>query len=232
MNLQSIKEMYLKVIKSDDLSFKLDFIDELIKNNNNEIMNYHYDLLKEKSDKKFFQYIRSSFKKRGSEAELFLLKKIQKEKDLDLKGEVLQILGGMKCEEITPIAIELLSEPVFSLQYKAIIVLGWLGKKEEVLILDKVMNSNKNQDLRGYAASAMRQIWYNNLRLNKSILKCYYNALLGDNSYVLDSTIITCTQDILKKKFGIKESNHGDISGDISIAKPKAIMALEKFLKI
>ncbi|MEE9338955.1 MAG: HEAT repeat domain-containing protein [Methylococcaceae bacterium] len=228
--LESLNERYLNAKNSDDLSIQLDFIDDLLSNNDEEIISYHYSLLKDKSDTRLFQYLRGDFKKREDAGKHFLLQKIKSETDFDLKAEALFILGTMKCAEAKPVAIQFLNEDKYDYQYKGIIVLGWLGGKEEVPLLENTLKNNKNSESRGYAASALRKIWHNNSRLKKKIFKVYYEILENEVDDDVNRTIISCTQDMLRKKFGIKESQYGEISGDVVIAKPKAIKALEKEL--
>ncbi len=224
--LDTLNERYLNAKDSGDLSMQLDFIDDLLSDNNEEIISYHYSLLYDKSDTQIFQYLRGDFKKRGDAGKDFLLQKIRTEKNFDLKSEALFILGTMKCAEAKPTAIQFLYEDKYDYQYKGIIVLGWLGGKEEVSLLENTLKNNENSELRGYAASALPQIWHNNSRLKKMILKVYYEILENEVDDDVNRTIISCTQDMLRKKFGIKESQHGEISGDVSVAKPKVIKAL------
>lgn len=224
--LDTLNERYLNAKDSGDLSMQLDFIDDLLSDNNEEIISYHYSLLNDKSDTRLFQYLRGDFKKRGDAGKDFLLQKIRTEKNFDLKSEALFILGTMKCAEAKPTAIQFLNEDKYDYQYKGIIVLGWLGGKEDVPLLENTLRNNENSELRGYAASALRQIWHNNSRLKKMILKVYFEMLENEMDDDTNRTIISCTQDMLRKKFGIKESQYGEISGDISVAKPKAIKAL------
>lgn len=224
--LETLNARYLDARDSDDLSIQLDFIDDLLSDNDEEIISFHYSLLKDKSDIRLFQRFRANFKKRGDVGKNFLLQKINYETDFDLKSEALFILGTMKCAEAKPIAIQFLNEDKYDYQYKGIIVLGWLGGKEEVPLLENTLRNNENSELRGYAASALRQIWHNNSRLKKKMLKVYYETLENEVDDDVNRTIISCTQDMLRKKFGIKESQYGEISGDVAVAKPKAIKAL------
>ncbi|MCF6348447.1 MAG: HEAT repeat domain-containing protein [Flavobacteriaceae bacterium] len=232
MSLEKLKKKYEMAFKSEDLSLQLDFLDELLENNEDEIILFHYNLLKNKSDKRFFQYLRADFKKRGQKGESFLLDKIKEETDLELKGEILHILGGMRCASAKPFAKDLLNETDYNSKYKGIIVLGWLGSKEEIPILNRELLKNEIPELRAFAASALRQIWFNHSKLNTNIIRCYYEALQIEQENIVLSTILASTQEVLKKKFGIKESRYGEISGDVDLAKPKALKAIEKFLKI
>lgn len=108
--------------------------------------------------------------------------------------------------------------------------MGWVGSKEELSFLTKEIFENSNDDLKGYAISSLRQIWYKNKRLKKAILKIYYKILESERPELIDATTIVCVQEILQRKFGIIESKYGEISGNINLAKSKAKKALEKEL--
>jgi len=232
--IEELKQFYKN---TDTLDLQLDFIEKLLENNEEEIIDYHYNLLKERDDMRFFHMIRSDFKKRGSSGKSFLLHKIQHEKDLILKSEALFIIGGMKNLEENDIKIikETANEFInkkydYTLQYYGIIILGWLGKKEEISILSKELFENNDENLAAYAASALRQIWYNHKRLKKQILNTYFKSLVNNNNNNIESTVIACVQELLQRKFGIKESQYGEIYGDLDEAKAKTLKALQKEL--
>lgn len=74
----------------------------------------------------------------------------------------------------------------------------------------------------------MRQIWYNHKVTKKAITQFIKNAIEEENNEKTLIGMIITIQDIYKKKLGIKESQYGDISGDVSLAKEKTIKALKK----
>lgn len=237
MDLTKIQLEYKSLESEYDEVRAIRFVRDLTRTNDKYIIDFHYKILKN-TESKLFYSVRGNFDKHGIDGKNFLLEKLNSETDTDLKAEALFILGAMDDLESTEenviksIAKEFISNNEnYRDQYYGIIILGWLGKKEEVVFLDKEMKENNNKQLRGFAATALRQIWYNNTRLNKSILKCYFNSLLSETEYVVNSSIIACVQDFLQRKLGIKENMRGEISGDVETAKPKALKAIANFLK-
>jgi hypothetical protein len=93
------------------------------------------------------------------------------------------------------------------------------------------MTSDSEGQLRGYAATAMRQIWYNFPQTKDSIAIYIYHAVLQEkNENALTGMVITI-QTLFRKKFGIKESAYGDISGNVMEAKEKMMSFLAKNVK-
>ncbi len=238
MDLIKLQSKYENLEKNYDEVRATDFVDSLVETNEIKIIDFHYKLLKNIKNKDFFYEIRGDFYKHGEDGKLFLLDKLKSETDLDLKAEALFVLGGMdnlkpsEVEHIKLVANDFIisSNDNYKNQYYGIIVLGWIGGKEEIFVLEKILKNNKNSELRAYTASALRQIWYNHSRLSKRILKVYDEALKKEIVDDVNRTIIACIQDILRKKLGIKESQYGEISGNIAVAKPKAIKAAKKAL--
>ncbi len=237
MELEKLKSEYEDLLSNYDEVKATDFVDSLVATNNLEIIGFHYNLLKNNENDHLFYEIRADFDKHGEDGKKFLLNKLDTENYPSLKAEALFILGSMddlepsEIEKIVSTAKEFIKDKDNSKnQYHGIIVLGWLGGKEEIISLENELNNNNNPELRDHAASALRQIWFNHPRLVKRILKIYDEKLKNETNDEVNRTIIACVQDMLRKKFGIKESQYGEISGDVSIAKPKAIKALEKEL--
>ena len=202
-----------------------------MKDNSLPRMEYHYSLLNDRSNVKLFNEIRASFIKRGRDGVIFLYNKTQQEKSQNLKSEAFFLLGIMKCYEIKEDVYELLnSTHDLYVKYKCIVVLGWLGNniKDVNLLGEIVKNSSQVDELRSYAVSALRQIWFKNKKFEGEILNIYKEVLVRDNDYVLDTTIIACMQDILRKKWGIIESRYGEISGNVAEAKIKALKYISK----
>jgi len=238
MNVENLKVEYNDLKDHYDEVRAINFVNNLTASNDEKIIEFHFNLLKNKENEYLFYEVRGDFYKHGEAGKNFLLKKLDTETDSDLKAEALFILGGMnnlepsEINKIKGTAKEFIQDKnSYKKQYYGIIVLGWIGGKDEIPILEKELKSNKNLELRGHAASALRQIWFNHPRLTKKILKIYDEVLKNETDDEVNRTIIACIQDMLRKKFGIKESQYGEISGDVSVAKPKAIKSLEKALQ-
>lgn len=90
------------------------------------------------------------------------------------------------------------------------------------------MNDPDGQ-LRGYAATAMRQIWFNHAKTKDEILHYLKEAIdKEEDDRALEGIIITA-QELLKKKLGLKESKYGDVTGDYRASKTKTQDALKSF---
>jgi hypothetical protein len=228
-----IRKQYNELKNADDTGKLISFLNEFTKDNSVEYLNFHYSLLKDRENENFFYHIRAAFKQRKKEGFDFLLEKIRTEQDEILKSEAIFILGLMRCSEIKEETAKLYHVATnFNVKYNCIVVLGWIGStSKDIHFLSNIMNNlSENSELRAYAVSALRQIWYNNNAFTVEILQIYNIILKKDNDYVIDSTIIVCVQDILRKKFGISESRYGKISGSVEKAKQKTINAIDKYL--
>ena len=231
MNLDTLKQIYLELIKNYDEVAAIKFVRELNSSNENDILEYHYGLLKYQEPYiDLFYQLRGEFYKHGDEGKAFLLDKINIETDPDLKAEALFILGTMECVEVKPIAISFLKSENYKEQYYGIIVIGWLGKSEDIVILENELTNNKNSELRAYAATALRQIAFSNSRLNKKIAGAYSRAYQSEADEIVRKTIIVCFQDLIKVKFGLRELQTGEITGDLNQAEPKFKKALINYL--
>jgi hypothetical protein len=228
----NFKKQYTELKNDYEKGNIMNFIDEFTKDNSLDNLNYHYSLLKDRDNIKLFYFIRAAFKKRGKAGVDFLVEKIKTEKDEILKSEAIFILGSMRCYDIKNEVINLfLTANFFNTKDNCIAVLGWIGTSlEDIHFLSGIMNDiSENSELRALAAAALRQIWFNNKTYTLQLLQAYKPVLEKNNDYVIDSTIIACIQDLLKKKFGITESQYGEISGNVEKSKIKAINAIDNY---
>ncbi|MFD2287259.1 hypothetical protein GJU39_13650 [Pedobacter petrophilus] len=230
MELSNLKQIYYKLLEEYDGVVAIEFVRDLSQLNDYESIDFHYKILKNSENIYLFHRIRAGFEKHGEEGKTFLLDKINIETDPDLKAEALFILGTMDCVEVKPIAISFLQSKNYKEQYYGIIVIGWLGKSEDIVILENELTNNKNLELRAYAATALRQIAFSNSRLNKKIAGAYSRAYQSEADEIVRKTIIVCFQDLIKVKFGLRELQTGEITGDLNLAEPKFKKALTNYL--
>ncbi|NTE03127.1 HEAT repeat domain-containing protein [Agrobacterium tumefaciens] len=230
MNLEELKQLYGKLTQQNDEVKLTEFTWGLAKLNDIDALEFHYSLLKNQENIYLFYGIRGNFDKHGEAGKEFLLKKIFSETDPDLKAEALFILGGMDCAEIKPVAISFLQSENYKEQYYGIIVIGWIGKSEDIAILENVLTNNGNAELRAYAVTALRQIAFSNSRLNKKVASAYARAYQSEADEIVRKTIIVCFQDLIKVKFGLRELQTGEITGDLNQAEPKFKKALINYL--
>ena len=200
----------------------------LISSNDKEMLEFHYSLLKIKDDAVLYYEIRTAFEERPKEIiEPFLLDKLKTEQDMSLKGDIIQLLGGIGSFEILPYVKSNIKSEIRDIRYRCIIVLGWLGNKNDLPILNERLVNEPNDELRGYAATAMRQIWFKKRATSEDILPYLYSAIVNENSEETLSMIIIVIQDLLKRKFGLQERiDEGIITGDVFKAKEKVIQKL------
>lgn len=208
----------------------LDFEKRLISNNSLEYLELHYKILSERQKENLYKYIKACFHLRSDKIKTinFLTNKYKNNiKDSTLKADVIQILGHLRAKEASTFAKENLNSPIFNLRYSSIITLGWIGNKEDLSILSGRLLKEPDDTLRGYVATAMRQIWFNRKAETEDILPYLYKALIKEESKETLSMIIIVIQDLLKRKFGLQENlNEGNVKGDVFKAKEKIIKKL------
>ncbi|RWX00575.1 hypothetical protein [Flavobacterium cerinum] len=101
-----------------------------------------------------------------------------------------------------------------------------IGTKIDLKVLNERLLNDPDPQLRGYAATAMRQIWFKHPKSKDEILKHIKKAIPEEKKEkALEGMIIT-VQELLKKKLGLKESKYGEVTGDIEASKVKTITAL------
>ncbi len=237
MNLKVLKIEYNELLVNYEPVKKIKFVNNMSKHNDADVIAFHYEILSNKDNLELFYSIRASFKDHNEIAKYFLLDKLKTETNQELKAEALFILGAWKPldesdkEQIIKVAIEFIDKKEnYTKEYHGIIVLGWIGGKQEIPILENELLSNKNDQLRIYSATALRQIFYKQADLKNDILKLYYTSLKIETEEKIVQALIACIQDLVEKKFGIKESMRGVKSGNIEKAKPKALKFLENEL--
>lgn len=203
---------------------------KLISSNENEIIEFHYKLLKYKDIINLYNRIRASFNKRPKEIiEPFLLNKLETEKDLSLKADTIQLLGDIGSLYILPYAKLNIKSEIRDIRYRCIIVIGWVGNKEDLEVLNERLINEPDDELRGYAATAMRQIWFKKKATNEDILPYLYSAISKEESEETLSMIIIVIQDLSRIKFGLKEDIDDQIiKGDVFKAKAKIIKKISK----
>lgn len=233
MELEKLKKMYHDLLKMEDTDDGIfDFKDALLSSDTEEILKFHFDLLQDNNEDYLRAELFSFFTDREDleAVEEFLLKKY-KENILndDLKGDIIQLLGHIRSKYAKDLAYENIESSIRNIRYKSIIVLGWVGNEKDIDVLNTPLLKDKDPELRGYAATSMRQIWFNHRNTKDKILHFLKNAILEENAEEALIGIIVTVQELLKKKLGIKESSYGDITGDIQQAKIKTIGSIKNF---
>ncbi|SMB87956.1 hypothetical protein SAMN05660772_02782 [Pasteurella testudinis DSM 23072] len=226
-----IKE-FNKIKKTDSFEVHHNYIKKLLSHENEAIYKIHYNFINDRKNTILHERICRAFAKRSEKAGSFLLEKaLDKNTNNASIADIIQILGLMKFHKLISYIPYFLSYSDETIRYKCIIVLGWLGGKKEVSILNNILSpqSQEVDYIRGYSATAMRQIWFNHLELKEYILSLLFENLKNESSQLVNAMIIITIQDILDKKLGLKENDLGEISGDISKSKTKSLLTLDSF---
>lgn len=233
MNIQAkINQIVEEVVKEkcEFIPYKqiLQISEWLLSTNDEKILNYHFSLLKLNIDATLYHHLLEDFEKRPfSVIEPFLLKKIYDECDIFLRGEAIQLLGAIGSEKILPYIREHIQSKDDTIRDRCIIVLGWMGYTDDLLLLNERLQNDPIAELRGNAATAMRSFWMDKKAFAKDILPYLYQALLKETAEETLLSIIIVIQDLLQRKFGLQERiNEGIITGDPIKAKAKIIKTL------
>jgi hypothetical protein len=173
-----------------------------------------YDRLKRRDvDDSEHQARRVAFIKRGPSVEDYLLEKLAQETDPALQGDVLQILGklrfhgGKRLTQTAEWARRLLRSEVDLVRCRALWVLGWLGGPDDLVLLSGALQSDTNAENRGWAATAMMQIFMADPTNAGRWLVPLQQALRREKDEFALEKILISVQEISGKRLGLKSSS-------------------------
>ena len=225
-DLDSIHEKYQKMLHEERwVSTYFEFEKLLLQSDNEEYLELHYKYLKNKGKNALYNYIRNAFSKRSDKEMVlaFLRTKYKQETDSITRGDIIQILGNLKSKEAEQIAKNEIHSSNTDIRYRCIIILGWVGKPATLAILNERMLNDPIGQLRCNAATAMRQIWYRYPKTKEEITGYIKNSIENETDNDALIGMIITIQDIYRKKLGLKETEYGDVSGNILKAKEKTV---------
>ncbi|SHG09597.1 HEAT repeat domain-containing protein [Pedobacter caeni] len=231
--IESLQKHYKELLlleDSDDGIF--DFKDELLSSDEEEVLEFHFKILKDKNDEYLQRDLFAFFSDRRDKesAGEFLYKKYKDGiDDIGLRANVIQLSGHLRGKHTRDIALENMVSLEWNLRYSSIIVLGWVGSKTDLKVLNERLLTDPDPQLRGYAATAMRQIWFNHPKTKDDILRFIKDAIEEESAQEAIEGLVITAQDLLKKKLGLKESKYGEVTGDMDVAKNKTIEALKSY---
>ncbi|QOW59965.1 HEAT repeat domain-containing protein [Treponema pedis] len=231
MNISKIEQLKkeYEIIRGLDaiaqITATFSFKKKLLESNDINILDFHLNLLKTKENTDLYYRMRACFSDRPKEKiETFLLDRLDKEQNNVLKADIIQILGHIKSAKILPYVREHIKSKDGNIRERCIIVLGWMGNKDDLPILNERLQNDTDDELRGEAATAMRQIWFAKRATAEDILPYLCHAVVKETAEETLSSIIIVIQDLLQRKFGLQERiNEGIITGDPVKAKEKII---------
>jgi HEAT repeats len=196
----------------------------LLAREDREAIEYHYGLIRDRSDRRLYLDVRTSFKKRGKAAEAFSLEAYPREPSTSMRADILLLLGGLRSSGVRRLALDALSAEDEELRHKAVIVLGWVGtvKDMKTVLRDRLLH-DPSPLVRGDTASAYRQIWYRMPRVKETAERDFAEALAAEDDEYAVSILVISLQTIARRRFGLKETD-GDIEivGDVEEAKARA----------
>ncbi|WP_299249142.1 HEAT repeat domain-containing protein [uncultured Cytophaga sp.] len=232
MDIQEVKKQYEELIRSEDpIASIFKFKVNLLSSDSDQFLDFHLSILTDRKKEAVYNIVRSFFDERKDKIKTgeFLYNEYKSGiGDITLKADVIQILGYLRSKYAKMVALENLNADKGDLRYRCIIVLGWVGTAADLVKLNERLVQDKDPNLRGYAATAMRQLWFNHPKTKDEILIYIKEAIVNEKSEEALQGMILTVQDLTKKKLGLKESKYGDVSGDIVVATDKTIEALQK----
>lgn len=218
---------YEKANETDSFKVHNDFLNSLLSDSSEKGMELHYSFFQDTSNSDLKRILGKGFLKRGESGLEFLVQKLKVEKDSLKKSNIIHLIGLSYNKKYLPYIIPYLKDTDEDVRYKAIVAIGWLGDSSTINVLENNFDIEKENLLRGFTITAMRQIYFRNPDTKESILSFILNKIKIESDEEVLAIMIAVIQDLTKTKFGLKEDpNTGEISGDIVKSKEKIIKKL------
>ncbi len=213
--------------EGEQVKRNMNFIKILLSDNSPDIVNYHYDLLKRREYKDLYYDIRAAIRKRPN-IEEFLLLKLKTEKDEGIQADILQLLGGLRSPHARSLARDYINHKNERHREVASFVLGWVGNKDDIHILNEHMLNEEKPLLRKTAASAHRQIASRMPEVKMAIIRSLKQGFEHEQDDEVIPWIIIMIETILIKRLGIREDKDDPYiwHGDLEKAKKKTAQFL------
>jgi hypothetical protein len=207
MKIKEFDTWYKKVNKTDDDIQYLKFTWELMES---PYTKYHFSLMANKNTVNEFKEILWDEFPVHTDAEEFLLNKLEKNENTKYHGEIIFCLGkiidqwyGEQKDKVLEYTLKLANSTDENVREKAIIVLGWLGGSKHIgFIADKLLNDPYNK-CRAWSASSFMQIWFRRKNQNfvNTVLPYLYKAIKQETDTFVIGIIISSFQKMIGKKF-------------------------------
>jgi HEAT repeat protein len=218
-----------RVKPSDEPDVLLHFARKLRNSTSAQDVATHYELLRDRENSQLYRYLRGAFAERGKPGQEFLREQLPREQDAAMKADGLTMLGAMKSPLALPMAREALTSNVADLRYRGAYVLGWLGNKQDIARLHRLLREDPDVKVRSTAAAAHFQVFHRLPQHRQALLASLHDALRNESDPTVAGWIIVEVQDILKKRFGLKENvDDGVVEGDVEQARERCMRALER----
>lgn len=226
--MNKLKQEFKIMENTNSFTLHNNFVKELLEIDDLNGYELHLYFIENSKNEEFHDLLCKSFTKRNIEAAEYLYNKLfTLEVEYNLIADIIQILGEMKFYNLLTGLSYFIAHNSEVVRYKSIIVMGWLGNKNEVITLSDIMSSDELEHLRGFCGTAIRQIWFRHQELKDFIIDILLDKLKNEKSELVTALIILVLQDIYNQNFGLKENYKGEIRGNIKIARNK----LSTFIK-
>lgn len=227
MSINALEAEYRSASLTTSFSEHSGFIAHLMERNDQEALRFHFNMLLDGGNPRLRDRLRAAFVKRGPSVKEFLLSLLESAGSDETIAECIQILGHLRIDEARPIALTFLSQASTDIRYRAIIVLGWVGRADDLETLGHRFGKEPEPGLRGFIATAMRQIFIRAPEVRDAALLQLYAPIKSETDQDALRLMIASAQTIAQQKFGIRESiNNGSVSGDVEKARIRAIQYL------
>lgn len=228
-DLRNLRAHYQRVWREDTShEEEQEFISVLLEHHDPEHLAFHFELLRDQEHFYFYCSIRAAFERHGSPAEAFLVERFRRERDPELRGDALQILGHMHSKQARLLAKEAATADAETLRYRGVIVLGWVGTVRDMktVLRERVLHDS-SAFVRGNAATAFRQVWYRIPSAKEPAIEILGEALPLEEDEDAIAGIVVSLQTIMKRRFGLREPDDGpDYVGDPIAAKKRVLISL------
>lgn len=224
MTIDDLQSKYQQVRQSRSFAERQAFIKELLSDQSEQAVAFHFDLLKQRENRDLYEELRAAFVKRGPSVESLLADRVDSEADPVARGDALQLLGTLRSESAPRLARRLLNAESEELRYKAIIVLGWTGARDDVGLLAKVITEDTSPRLRGFAGTALRQLYLRLPDFKEQVTQRLLGAIKAETVAEALTGLIIAFQTVVGKSFGLRERiSEGTVTGDPFAAKTKVL---------
>lgn len=229
MDIKELEKKYESADKSgNDFTVHSQFIKELQSDSSTEMTSYCYDILRKRHNRHLYLRLRAAFKNRP-DAEVFLVEKLKTEKDSDMQADILHLLGVLNSFQAAPLARQFVNHDYAYHREVALYVLGWVGNKQDISILQEHMLNEEDPHLRTTAASAHRQIAWHHKELKDAVLQSLKVGFEHEKNDEVLSKIIVMLGTVAVKNLGLRADKDDPyiLHGDLEKAKIKARKFLE-----
>jgi HEAT repeat protein len=232
MTVSHLEQQYLAASKTDDFGVHTALIKALLSSHEREVLEFHYQRLRERDNRDLYLRLRAAFVERGAAAGDFLLEKAEHETDEAMRADLLHLLGRIEHPAALPLARQALKSADATLRHVGCYVLGWLGERPDLDLLHDRLLHDADARVRRTAAQAHDQFYQRNKRAKDAVLKGLRDGLVAETDQVIAGWIVLAAQYVLEKRFGVRwDKEEDELRGDVVAARAKCLRALAKALK-